>query len=70
MPCALVWCQFECLIGLMKAAFYKTVGQGLISWGELSEVILDIELTMNNCLLLPGRGCPVPHPDAKKDAVS
>ena len=25
--------QFESLIGLMKAAFYKTVGQGLLSWG-------------------------------------
>ncbi|KAK3739567.1 hypothetical protein QZH41_006377 [Actinostola sp. cb2023] len=40
--------QFERLIGLMKAAFYKTVGQGLLSWEELSEVILDIEVTMNN----------------------
>ena len=28
--------------------FYKTVGQGLIAWEELSEVILDIEVTMNN----------------------
>jgi len=43
--------QFERLIGLMKSAFYKTVGQGLLSWGELSEVILDIEVTMNNCPL-------------------
>ena len=40
--------QFERLIGLMKAAFYKTVGQGLLSWEELSKVILDIEVIMNN----------------------
>ena len=32
--------QFECLIRLMKSAFYKTVSQGLLSWEELSEVIL------------------------------
>ena len=29
--------QFERLIGLMKAAFYKTVGQGLLTWEELNE---------------------------------
>lgn len=40
--------QFECLIGLMKSAFYKTVAQGILNWEELSEVILDIEVTMNN----------------------
>ena len=40
--------QFNYLIGLMKPAFYKTVGQGLLSWEELSEVILDIEVSLNN----------------------
>ncbi|XP_068690402.1 uncharacterized protein [Montipora foliosa] len=40
--------QFERLIGLMKSMFYKTVGQGLLTWEELSEVILDIEVAMNN----------------------
>ena len=40
--------QFERLIGLMKAAFYKTVGGGLLTWDELSEVLLDIEVTINN----------------------
>jgi hypothetical protein len=40
--------QFERLIGLMKSAFYKTVGQGLLSWEELSEVLLDVEITLNN----------------------
>lgn len=40
--------HFERLIGVMKSSFYKTVGQGLLTWEELSEVILDIEVTMNN----------------------
>ena len=35
--------QFERLIGMMKVAFYKTVGQGIFTWEELSEVILDAE---------------------------
>ncbi|CAB4030493.1 Hypothetical predicted protein, partial [Paramuricea clavata] len=40
--------QFERLIGLMKSAFYKVVGQGLLSWAELTEVLLDVEVTLNN----------------------
>ena len=40
--------EFERLIGLTKSMFYKTVGQGLLTWEELSEVILDIEVAMNN----------------------
>ena len=40
--------QFERLIGWMKSMFYKTVGQGLLTWKELSEVIRDIEVAMNN----------------------
>ena len=32
----------------MKSMFYQTVGQALLAWEELSEVILDIEFTMNN----------------------
>lgn len=40
--------HFERLIGVMKSSFYETVGQGLLTWEELSEVILDIEMTMNN----------------------
>lgn len=43
--------QFEQLIRLMKSAFYKTVGQGQLSWEELGEVILDVEVTLNNCPL-------------------
>ncbi len=40
--------QFERLIGVMKGCFYKTVGNGLLSWDELTEVLLDIEIAMNN----------------------
>ena len=40
--------HFERLIGLMKSAFYKAVGQGLLSWNELCEIILDVEVTLNN----------------------
>ncbi|XP_022808725.1 uncharacterized protein LOC111345707 [Stylophora pistillata] len=35
----------------MKSAFYKTVGEGQLSWEELGEVILDVEVTLNNRLL-------------------
>ena len=31
----------------MKSAFYKTVGEGQLSWEELGEVILDVEVTLN-----------------------
>ena len=40
--------HFERLLGVMKGAFYKTVGQGQLSWEELSEVLLDVEIVMNN----------------------
>ena len=36
--------HFERLIGLFKSSFYKSVGQGLLSWDELCEVVLDIEV--------------------------
>ena len=40
--------QVERLIGMMKVAFYKTVGQAILTWEELSEVILDEEVALNN----------------------
>ena len=40
--------QFERLIGMTKVAFYKTVDQGILAREELSEVILDVEVTLNN----------------------
>ena len=35
--------QFERLIGVVKGAMYKTIGDAMLSWSELSEVILDVE---------------------------
>ena len=60
--------QFERLIGLMKATFYKTVGQGLLTWEELTEVLLDIEVTLNNHPLsynVFGRGCSASYTHTK-----
>ena len=39
--------QFERLIGLFKRTFYKTIGGGLLSWTELSEVVLQVETQLN-----------------------
>ena len=39
--------QFERLIGLVKRALYKTIGQGSLRWDELKEVLLDIEVALN-----------------------
>ena len=40
--------QFEHLIGLFKSSFYKSIGNGVLTWSELEEVVLDIEIAMNN----------------------
>ena len=40
--------QFERLIGIFKSAFYKVVGGGLLTFEELSEAVLDVEICMNN----------------------
>ena len=43
------WCgQFECLIGLFKNTFYKTIGNATLHWSELEQVILDVEVALNN----------------------
>lgn len=39
--------QFERLIGLFKRAFYKTIGGRLLTWTELSEVVLEVETQVN-----------------------
>ena len=39
--------QFERLIGIVKNAMYKTIGAATLSWAELSEVILDVEIQIN-----------------------
>ena len=39
--------QFERLIGVIKNAMYKVVGGGVLTWDELSEVLLDVETQIN-----------------------
>ena len=40
--------QFEQLIGLIKASLYKTIGKAQLTWAELEEILLDIEIILNN----------------------
>ena len=40
--------QFERLIAFVKSALNKTIGNGLLWWNELQEVLLDVEITLNN----------------------
>ena len=40
--------QFERLIGLVKGSLRKTIGNGLLSWMELQEVLLDVEVALTN----------------------
>jgi hypothetical protein len=40
--------QFERLIGLFKRSFHKTNGNGTLAFGELEEVVLDIEIALND----------------------
>ena len=40
--------QFERLAGVVKQAFYKAIGRASLSFGELEEVILDVEVAVNN----------------------
>jgi len=35
--------QFEGLVGLFKCAFYKVIDGGMVTWSELSKVVLDVE---------------------------
>ena len=40
--------QFERLVGLVKRALYKSIGNSCLSWDKLQDVLLDIEVTLNN----------------------
>ena len=40
--------QFKRMVGLVKAALNKTIGSGFLSWPELQEVLLDVEVALNN----------------------
>ena len=36
------------MVGLVKNALNKTIGCGFLSWAELEEVLLDVEITLHN----------------------
>lgn len=40
--------QFERLIGLVKRALYKSIGGSLLTWAELQDILLDIDVSLNN----------------------
>ncbi|KAK3752127.1 hypothetical protein QZH41_019249, partial [Actinostola sp. cb2023] len=40
--------QFERLVGIVKQALYKSVGRAVLTWKELEEVMLDVEVAINN----------------------
>ena len=40
--------QFERMVELVKSALNKTVGNSLLTWAELEEILLDVEVALNN----------------------
>ena len=40
--------QFERMVALVKNCLYKSIGSGCLTWEELEDVLLDIEITLNN----------------------
>ena len=40
--------QFERMVGLIKRALCKSIGNGFLTWIELQEVLLNVEVTLNN----------------------
>ena len=45
---AVVGGQFERLVGLFKRAFNKTIGAGLLTYPELCDVVINVEVELNN----------------------
>ena len=41
-------CRTALFIGLVKTALNKTIGCGMLTWTELCEVVLDVEIALNN----------------------
>ena len=49
LSCAPWWGgKFERMVELIKGALYKCIENGVLSWTELREVLLDIEVALNN----------------------
>ncbi|CAB4007627.1 Pro-Pol poly, partial [Paramuricea clavata] len=40
--------QFERMVGLVKGALRKSIGKSLLTFTELKEVLLDVEVALNN----------------------
>ena len=40
--------QFERMVGLVKTAVRKTIGNANLTFNELKEVLLDVEVALNN----------------------
>ena len=40
--------QFERLVGVVKRALYKSIGRASLTWNELEEVLLDVEMALND----------------------
>ena len=40
--------QFERMVGLVKGALRKSMGKSLLTFAELKEILLDVEVTLNN----------------------
>ena len=40
--------QFERMVGLVKQSLHQTIGSANLSWNELNEGMLDIEVALNN----------------------
>ena len=36
------------MVGIVKGSQYKTIGNGFLTWTELEEVVLDVEVAVNN----------------------
>ena len=39
--------HFERMVGIVKGSLYKTLGNGFLTWTELEEVVLDVEVAVN-----------------------
>ena len=47
------------MVGLFKHTFYKVIGGGMLTWSEVSEVVLDVKIHPNRRPIVCGRWRPV-----------